>query len=205
MVHHIAKSPLGAFCGLHGLSPLLSPDAKDAEAEGHAADPDRHRDQTRMGIRIEQNTSGNPGRRKPKDHHDPDKATCRSLPFRCHPRGQKGQHVGPGGADAQTDQQKRRHRRRDTRPGNLFHQADGQRGPDRPGRQQRHPANDPGRAPTALVSPVTKPWPQELCAIVKRDEQTGQNGRHREFDHHDPVHCRRGQHHNRSKRQLNEP
>ena len=57
----------------------------------------------------------------------------------------------------------------------------------------------------ALVRPMAKAGPEELCGVVERDEKPRQDRGQRQLDDHHPVHRRRCQHHDRAQRHLHEP
>ena len=146
-----------------------------------------------------------PGRDdKSGDHHDPDdRRRCRAA-IVIGPLGEQHQQRRAGSADPDADQAERHHRERDAEQRMRRHPSgrDGRQQPS--GCQHRHAADNPWRSSGTEIGAIAPGRPEHLQHIVNGDQRAGQNGRHRQFDHHHAVERRGREHDDRAEAGLDQ-
>ena len=155
-----------------------------------------------VGIKILANYRGR--YRDAKDHHQPRYRGCSRAAARMCGGCQQSQQRCARCANAQTNQRI---------GGNRKHKAQSKTGlhHHHPARRQKsaqsqtgHAQNDKPRALASGVRPIAPCWPGDLNGIMQPHQQPRQNGGHRQFNHHQTVQGRRGQHHNRAQAHLHQ-
>ena len=68
--------------------------------------------------------------------------------------------------------------------------------------QNKHAADDPGCPSTAHIGTVADARARQLYDVMNGDQKARDRRSHRQFDHHDAIQRRRGQHHDPAQRGL---
>ena len=172
-----------------------NPAPGDRRGDGH--EPGRRE-------RIERLAGDRGGDDEADDHHDIGDRCGGRAARRGRALGDKDEQRRAGRADADADHHEGDDREGDSKRELIFHERRRDRGHQAAGRQNRHAADDPRRAPAAEIGPVAQRRAQHLRGIMQGDERAGQGRRQRELDDHHAVESRGGEDEDRADRGLHQ-